>query len=170
MKHIGQIEDARQKVLKDIASFLGTVHELTGRNFVSLSEGIALLRQLRSETSEDLNQIQHEHMILVAVHWLIEARQWPSDVQWYWNPRQTGDGSEPDLRVTHQDRAIMSAEITTSEKPVGIIDSRMKSTLEKLAKMEGVRFYFVRSESMAMRANTKITKAGWDINVIQLSA
>lgn len=145
------------------------MHELSGQKVVSTSDGLALLKKIRSETYEDLNQIQHEHMILIAVDWLMKDRQWPADAQWYWNPRQTGNGSEPDLRVTLKEKTILSAEITTSEKPEGAIDSRMKYTLEKLVQMEGDKHYFVRSASMATRANTKITKAGWSINVIQLS-
>lgn len=158
MEPIGQIEIARQKVLKDISIFLSTVHELSGRKVVSTPDGIALLKKLRSETYEDLNQIQHEHMILIAVDWLVKDRQWPTGAQWYWNPRQTGDGSEPDLRVSHNGKTILSAEITTSENPVGTIDSRMKSTLEKLAQMEGDKHYFVRSASMAMRAKQQLQR------------
>ena len=64
---------------------------------------------------------------------------------------------------------MISAEITTSEKPVGTIDSRMQKTLAKLAEMQGAKFYFVRTPQMQQRANTKITKVGWNIEVVQLA-
>ena len=88
---------------------------------------------------------------------------------WYWNPRQTGDHTEPDLRGIYSGAILVSAEITTSEKPVGTIDSRMKKILTKLAAMQGEKFYFVRTSEMRQRAATKITKGGWEIEVIQLT-
>jgi hypothetical protein len=44
----------------------------------------------------------------------------------------------------------------------------MAATLKKLAAMEGQRFYFALTTAMANRARTKLTKAGYDLNVVQL--
>jgi hypothetical protein len=75
----------------------------------------------------------------------------------------------PDLRAVHQGQILASAEITTSEKPVGTIDTRMRSTLEKLSRMDGEHFYFVRSNAMRIRADSKVSTAGWNINVVQVA-
>ena len=49
---------------------------------------------------EDLNQIQHEEMILRAVLALQSDEFAKENIQGYWNPRQTGRKDEPDLRST----------------------------------------------------------------------
>jgi hypothetical protein len=169
MERIGDVARARQKVLDDTTRFLCAVHRLSGTQISSVGEAVRVLRRMRAETYEDLNQIQHEHMILIALEWLTQHRRWPEGVEWFWNPRQTGDASEPDLRGAHEGRVLLSAEITTSEEPVGTIDTRMRSTLEKLSQMEGEHFYFVRSSAMHKRANTKVSAAGWNINVVQVA-
>jgi hypothetical protein len=65
-------------------------------------------------------------------------------------------------------KTIISGEVTTSPVPKGFIDSRMTSTLRKLAAMEGQRFYFVLTAAMANRALTKVARAGHALDVVQL--
>jgi len=158
MEQLGTFQQAHQKVLADIQRFLKTVNNLSSMPCTTAETGIAILDRLRRETYEDLNQIQHEHLIVRAAEWLLAEQKCPPETQWFWNPRQTGDNSEPDLRGSHSGAVAVSAEITTSEKPVGTIDSRMQKTLAKLAEMQGAKFYFVRTPQMQQRANTKITK------------
>jgi hypothetical protein len=64
---------------------------------------------------------------------------------------------------------VILAEITTSDRPVGVIDGRMRRTLEKLSRMQGSRYYFVRTEKMEQRALTKVRKASWAITVVRLA-
>ncbi len=45
----------------------------------------------------------------------------------------------------------------------------MHSTLKKLAEMDGLKYYFVRTEAMRKRAETKVAKAGWPISIVRLS-
>ena len=65
-------------------------------------------------------------------------------------------------------KIILSAEATTSEKPQGSIDSRMRDTLFKLNKMEGYKYYFIRTKEMEQRAKTKIKKNKLNIDVVIL--
>jgi hypothetical protein len=65
-------------------------------------------------------------------------------------------------------RILVSAEASTSEKPKGILDSRMRKTLERLSRMDGRRFYFVSTDEMVKRAETKIRKAKWPIKVVKV--
>jgi len=44
----------------------------------------------------------------------------------------------------------------------------MKETLEKLSRMEGQKFYFVGTDEMATRAQTKVRKASWSIRVLRV--
>lgn len=169
MERLGTFKEAHQKVLVDIQRFLKTVNNLSSMPCTSAAMGIAVLDRLRRETYEDLNQIQHEHLIIRAAEWLLAERKCPLETLWLWNPRQTGDNSEPDLRGSLSGSTVISAEITTSEKPVGTIDSRMQKTLAKLSEMQGAKFYFVRTPEMRQRANTKITKGRWSIEVVQLA-
>jgi hypothetical protein len=168
MEQLGTFQEAHRKVLADVQRFLTTVNRLSSLPCTTAETGIGILDRLRRETYEDLNQIQHEHLIVRAAEWLLSQQKCPPETLWFWNPRQTGDNSEPDLRGSHSGVIVISAEITTSEKPVGTIDSRMQKTLAKLAEMQGVKFYFVRTPQMQQRAKTKIAKGGWEIEVVQL--
>jgi hypothetical protein len=95
--------------------------------------------------------------LLRGLEWLLD-NGFDSKVVWEWNPRQTGSGIEPDLRGSVDVTILVSAEASTSENPLGMVDSRMKDTLEKLSRMEGQKFYFVGTAGMAMRAGTKTAR------------
>lgn len=170
MERLGTFGDARTKVLSDVRRFLGIVQRLAATPVSAVEPGVAVLKQLRAETYEDLNQIQHEYMIVCAAEWLVAQKRCPPDTLWFWNPRQTGLADEPDLRGEYNDVVVLSAEITTSTEPKGVIDSRMRDTLQKLSAMAGQRFYFTASPAMCKRARTKIAKGGWEIEAVHLAA
>jgi len=123
--------------------------------------------RLFREVSEDLNQIQHEFLILHGLRWL-RGNGFESEIDWEWNPRQTGTADEPDLRGSLNGATLISAEASASELPGGMIDTRMRETLEKLSRMPGQKFYFVRTDEMATRARTKVTKANWPVRVVKV--
>lgn len=64
MEQLGTFQQAHQKVLADIQRFLKTVNNLSSMACTTAETGIAILDRLRRETYEDLNQIQHEHLIV----------------------------------------------------------------------------------------------------------
>ena len=167
MIELGTIQGAEAKVLANVKLLLDTVRRLSTAT-ESLNEGSTRLRQIRAAVYENLNQIQHEHLILQALSWLQGQGFDDPSLTWYWNPRQTGDASEPDLMARGPAGIAVSAEATTSENPVGVIDSRMRGTLSKLNQMAGEKYYFVQSQSMARRARTKISRNMWQIKVVQL--
>lgn len=168
MHRLGTIEEAKIKVLVDAQRCMERIRGIVGIPFDTASEAVLILQRVRSETYEDLNQIQHEHLILCAAEWLLAERLCGPETQWHWNPRQTGAHIEPDLAGTNDGIVVVSAEITTSAKPDGVIDTRMRKTLAKLSQQEGRLYYFVQTPAMAIRAATKIRKAGWNIRVTQL--
>lgn len=168
MERISNIEEAKAKVLEDMNAFIASVRAQSYEDATNLSQGLSLLRNIRSSVYENLNQIQHEYLILRGLIWLSENGHAPTDTQWYWNPRQTGDSSEPDLRGILNKDVVVSAEATTSEKPQGVIDTRMKKTLGRLNEMDGNKFYFIRTISMKNRANTKVKTNGWNISIVKL--
>jgi hypothetical protein len=168
MDRIDDIQKAKDKVLADMNIFLSRVRKLCSENAFDLDDGLSKLRHIRSSVYENLNQIQHEYLILQGLIWLNSNGHMPASTQWYWNPRQTGDSTEPDLRGTLNGKVIISAEATTSEKPQGVIDTRMRNTMVKLNEMEGEKFYFVRTNAMETRAKTKIKNNSWQISVIKL--
>ncbi|MFD3264014.1 hypothetical protein OCL97_08580 [Phenylobacterium sp. HK31G] len=159
---------AEGKILADLRAHMSELQSLTRAPVEAVEDGIRVLVELRQATYEDLNQIQHEYAALCAVHWLIAQRRVPGGTIWQWNPRQTGDAGEPDIRGVLENKVIISGEVTTSLKPKGTIDRRMALTLRKLADMQGERFYFVLSREMANRARTKASKAQYDLEVVQL--
>lgn len=165
MERIKNIEDAERKVLGDITKCINTIRSIVSKEIDTVHKGVAALLDLRKEVYEDLNQIQHEELILRAARSLSNEDYSGQDLTWYWNPRQTGDSSEPDLRAANGASVILSAEITTSEKPDGVIDSRMRDTLNNLNAMPGRKFYFVRTKEMEARARTKVSKARHQVEV-----
>jgi hypothetical protein len=170
MEQLGTFPAARSKVLTDVKRLLATAQRLASAPVNSVQGGIAILKELRAEMYEDLNQIQHEYMIVCSAEWLIAQQHCPAETVWSWNPRQTGPMNEPDLRGENKGVILLSAEITTSASPVGLIDTRMRKTLQKLSAMEGKKFYFTASDPMCRRAQTKIQKAGWPIEAVHLPA
>lgn len=166
METLANREKAEAKVLADIGQFLADLRGMAAV-VTSLEEGSDRLRQIRGAVYESLNQIQHEYLVLQGLRWLQTNGYAARDLEWSWNPRQTGDATEPDLRARDGDTVVLSAEATTSERPDGVIDSRMRDTLTKLSLMPGRKFYFVRTEAMARRARTKVTKNSWNIEVVR---
>jgi hypothetical protein len=164
------LEAAQEKVLGDVRRYLAELRALLPVSVETVEGGVATLSSLRRASYEDLNQIQHEYAALCAVRWLVAEGHAPAGTSWEWNPRQTGDATEPDIRGVLEGRVLISGEVTTSARAIGMVDKRMRSTLAKLGEMEGGRFYFVLSEHMKKRAETKVQKAGHEIVVVQLAA
>ena len=133
---------------------------------VQVHGGIVQLREIRSSVYEDVNQIQHEYLLLWGLEWLLD-NGFDSKAVWEWNPRQTGSGIEPDLMGSVGGTTLASAEACTSENPLGMADSRMRDTLEEVSRMQGQKFYFVGTAGMAVRAGTKARKPQWAIRVVQ---
>jgi len=167
MQKIENSTSAEAKLLADIQSVLSIIKRLSDQQIENVQVGVAQLRMIRSSVYEDINQIQHEYLIVRALGWLLQEGC-ASEVTWEWNPRQTGTSNEPDLRGSLSGTVLISAEASASERPVGVIDSRMKETLYKLSQMAGQKYYFVCSDEMACRARTKIQKHSWPITVVRL--
>lgn len=165
MERISNFTKAEGKILEDIHQCLESIRQIAIRDVTSSIQGVDVLRKLRQAVYEDINQIQHEEMALRSARLLQENDFLNQKLDWYWNPRQTGNNSEPDLRAMKNGEIVLSAEITTSERPEGTIDKRMSDTLAKLSVMPGDRFYFVRTDSMERRARTKIERGGFKIIV-----
>jgi len=147
---------------------ISKVRRLSARDMKDVSDGIEQLREIRSSVYEDLNQIQHEYLLLRGLAWLLSNGFDSKIEEWEWNPRQTGSGDEPDLRGSANGKVLVSAEASTSEYPKGQVDTRIRETLEKLSQMEGEKFYFVSTVEMANRAKTKTRKGNWSITVVRV--
>ena len=131
------------------------------------------LRRFRSTVYESLNQSQHEWLLIKALKWLNSIHNIPlepnNDYVIQWNPRQTGESVEPDLRIINKSNGLeINCEACTSEKPDGSIDNRIKEHLNCLSKLNGITYYFVLTEKMKQRAESKIRNNGWGIQVIRL--
>ena len=137
MQKIKNIKLAQMNVLKDMNALFHTIREHSKSEVYDLGDGLYRMRRVRSAVYEDLNQIQHEYLILQGMIWLRANDYEDPNIDWYWNPRQTGTSTEPDLRGILDTEIVVSAEASTSEEPQGKIDSRMRDTLTKLNKMVG---------------------------------
>ncbi len=165
MEQIINLSLEEKQVLQKVKHLLSMIRRTVAEEPSNLKDGISVLRRLRNDNYEELNQIQHEAMILRAALALQSKDLAGKSVNWEWHPRQTGGKGEPDLRGKVAGTIHISAEITTSEKP---IDKSMSATLKKLSKMHGKKIYFVRTEPMEKRAKTKVSKAGYPIEIRQI--
>jgi hypothetical protein len=163
------LQNSKEKVLRDMEELFQIIRSHLPSHVRSAREGLAVMRQIRRDVYENLNQIQHEFLLVEGREWLEKCGLASRNAAWYWNPRQTGVSDEPDLRACVDEQVTLSAEATTSEEPKGVIDKRMRYTLESLSRMDGSLYYFVRTPKMGQRARTKCRKAGWDITVKEMS-
>lgn len=165
MEKITDLKLREEEVFKEVKTLILKIKKAIEYEPSDFPTGINILEDLRKGIYEDLNQIQHEAMILRAAHSINSTDFCGYSVEWYWNPRQTGSAEEPDLCGKIAGENVVSAEITSSENPVGTIDKRMASTLKNLNNMQGRKIYFVRTEPMGKRAKSKVSKCGYQIEV-----
>lgn len=168
MQTIGDITATELKLLNQLKEEFSNFRLASQTEVKDLDKGLEILKGLRHLVYENMNQLQHEALILKTVR-LIQDKFYPNvHIKWFWNPRQTGGKNEPDLQGLYQDKVIISAEVTTSLKPQGTIDSRMAKTLKKLSIMLGNKYYVVINEEMEQRAKSKVNRLGYEINVLRL--
>lgn len=167
MLELGPFEEARHQVLASAQRLQRAIQRAVAEPIHSADAGMALFASLRRQAQDDLNQIQHEQMIVNAAEWLLRQGVVSAATQWQWTPRHGIDRSGPDL-LGRDGEATVCAEVAASEDPVGVIDAQMRRSLAKLATLDARRFYFVRTVTMKRRATTKVIKAGWDIAVVQI--
>ncbi|MER9233979.1 hypothetical protein NKI56_18065 [Mesorhizobium sp. M0622] len=170
MPVINDLGQLRADLERRASAYAARARELLSGEIGNLEQQMGLLQQFRSQSYELINQLQHEFLIIRALEWLERRPAFDSITQWTWHPTSTGTATEPDLLGCRGNEALISAEITTSANPDGVINHRMKRTLHKSASMSGERFYFVASVTMATRATTKVRKAGYLISVVNLNS
>ena len=169
MEEIGDIAVAEVTLLNQLKGVFSHIRLAGKAEPTSLELGLEILKTLRQLVYEDMNQLQHEALIIRVVK-LLRAEFYPTvAIRWLWNPRQTGSKDEPDLRgINKQGQVIISAEVTTSLSPQGLIDRRMGETLAKLSGMMGDKYYVVTTEEMERRAKSKLCSLGYEINVLRV--
>ena len=155
------IEEEKVKLKCDIKKIFTVIQSQTESIPKKLNDQVDSLFILHSEIYEDLNQLQHKSLIIVAAE--ILEKKFIEINRWCWHPEQTSDPDEADLTGYQDKKVIINAEVTTSNNPMGGIDTRMRKTLKSLSTKEGKRFYFVQTEKMFNRAKTKITNNNWNI-------
>lgn len=118
MEKIGNIEGIEKELFNGIKENLSKIVDILPKNEIpDLNSAVKILREIRKISYENINQFQHEALILRAVKWLNENND--DNLEWFWNPHQTGGADEPDLEGRNsKGEIIVSAEITTSENPV----------------------------------------------------
>lgn len=167
MKELKNISKRRNDLEEEISKTLDEITKIISSSKSNLSK----VKEIRKEAYEDINQHQHEFLLLDIVEY-IKQKHKNIDIFWKWNPHQTGGKHEPDLIGKNNDKIIFSIEATASENPIGAIDKRMKSTLSKFftENFEGTLLYFVRTATMKTRAETKLSKMpkGSQVKVILL--
>lgn len=169
MEEIGDIACAETALLSELKEMFSRFRLAGNVEPTNLELGLEILKSLRCLVYENMNQLQHEALILKVAK-LLETESYPSvAVRWLWNPRQTGRKDEPDLRgIDNRGQVIVSAEVTSSQNPQGAINKRMAETLAKLSTMPGDKYYVVTSEQMERRAKSKLHSLGYGITVLRI--
>lgn len=159
MDRLGDIREQQRETLDRMRELAAKVALALPGSIGSLSQGVEMLVALRKASHEETNQLLHEALLLEAAVRL-EREYRGQQLDWAWNPRQSGTAAEPDLQGTVNGRVEISLEATAAHAP---LDSRIKHTLAKLAGLPGRRIYCVRTPEICQRALTKVRKAGYDI-------
>jgi hypothetical protein len=167
LKPVGDPEQVKVHLADEVATLLSALRNILGLEVRELGTNLHTLRQVRSHAYEDTNQILHEALLLRAIDYL--QPKYTQPIEWFWNPRQTGDSNEPDLQGFNSADVLVSAEATTSDEPQAAVDKRMKRTLRKLSSMKGDLYYFVETEAMQKRAQTKVSRANYQITVVVIA-
>ena len=169
MQRLGDISQQRVRILTEIREAVEEIRACVRADVRDLRHGVRVLDALRQAVYEKLNQLQHDALILDVGSHLQKHETSLDGVEWEWNPGATGGRGEPDLRGRVNDRVVVSAEVTTSREPKGSIKTRMKDThLEKLRKMDGRRFYCVRTKEMEDAASKLLEGRTERITVLRL--
>jgi flagellar hook protein FlgE len=137
--------------------FLKLQSELEKQISNELKNKIQLLSTIRVGFYENLNQYQHKALLIESAK--ILQNMFPQINKWSWHPAQTSHVDFGDLTGYVDGKIYVNAEATTSLEPLGTIDKTMIKTLSCLNnKKEGLKFYFVKTNSMHKQAITKIKK------------
>lgn len=163
MENIFDLNNEKDSLKNELDTLFNTIREHTVLLPTSLIEQINFLKQFRLEIYENINQLQHKALVINAVVYLQE--KFPMINKWICHPKQTSKIDEADINGFSNSKIIVKAEVTTSLKPIGIIDTRMKNILISLSKNGGEKYYFVQTEEMYNRANIKIKKMNLNIEV-----
>lgn len=167
MQPLPSISSARNHLAEKVDTAFIHIKAAAEAQSGNLVADVEVLKNLRAQIYEDLNQIQHRALILDAADYIDQKNETP--LTWSWHPEQTGIASDPDLLGEYDGQPVVSAEASASARPIGNIDVHMSSTLKSLSQMPGKRYYFVRTEAMATHARTKTSKIpGADITVVIL--
>ncbi len=149
---------------KELKHIFGIIQDLTEDLPLTVTKQVKILFEIRSNIYEDINQLQHKALIIKVAGLL--KKEYPEIVSWSWHPKQTSHPDEADLTgYDSKKQVIVNAEVTTSIRPTGTIDQRMKSTLESLNRKKGKLFYCVQTPEMYRRAELKIRKNRFNIMV-----
>ncbi len=159
---------ARHELLADVQRRLHALQHLSSEPVDSIEDALVRLQLLRRQALDDLNEIQRDHLLVLAAEWLVAHGIATASIQWQLKPRP-GGADLSQLVGREADAVTICAEVNPAEEPAGAIDAQMRRELFRLSAMPGRKFYFVRSATMKRRAVTKVIKAGWDVAVVQLA-
>ena len=157
------IQEEKDFLKSDILNWFASLKENLDPIPDDLNSQVELLAKIRMGLYEDLNQLQHVALIIKVAEQL--QKNFPKITKWCWHAKQTSHPEYADLTGYIKKKVFLNAEVTTSSKPVGTIDQRMKSTLVSLNTKEGLKFYFVLTDEMFNRATSKKKRYNLDIDI-----
>jgi len=130
-----------------------------------------MISTLEEVSKQTLNSFHRLRKLLFAIQsgeWLNKNVKPEWKVSWNYFHYQHKDSNTPDIKGTSGRKTVACAFVSISEKPVGVVDKRIANNLWKLSQMKGELYYFVRSEQMKKRAESKIKKSKYQIKVVLL--
>ncbi|MDD5571199.1 MAG: hypothetical protein PHD97_08595 [Bacteroidales bacterium] len=164
------IKEKKEEIKLKVEETLNSISEavLSFNNTDDIASTTKSLKELFNKLQGTVYQLDKDAMILQAIEWLIKHKK-PSDkITWILNSQLTKDSSLPDIQARLWRKTSLSAMVSTAEKPVGVVDSRIMSNLGRLGEMKGELYFFVRTDEMKTRAEVKVKKCKLSIAVIKI--
>jgi hypothetical protein len=162
--------DAKIELEKKVDKLLTGITEFNTKKVFTLSDKVKILNDIRKHFYENLNQFQHENLLLKVCDYFEgenkENIRYEIDT-WKWHPNQTSKKDEVDLMGFKNEKLVVCAEVTTANSPNGKIDTIMRNTLDGLNKLKTDKYYVVTTDEMYKRAKSKIKNRGLNIKLLK---
>ncbi len=157
------INKEKSSIQKRIKMFFDNIKNIAEYKTNDIQSNLITIYELRTKIYEELNQLQHAYLIILAAE---ELKKEHKEINiWFWHPEQTSSLGYTDLTGFCNDKVILRAEVTTSAKPQGSIDTRMYNVLEKLNDYPGLKYYYVVTKEMKQRAEIKKRKHNYNVEI-----
>ncbi len=131
MENAIDIKKKKEEIKLKVEKTLNTISEsvLSFNNTDDVTSTTKSLREMFNKLQGTIYQLDKDSMILQAIDWITKYKNLSDKTTWILNSQLTKDSSLPDIQARLWRKTSLSAMVSTSEKPVGVINSRITNNL-----------------------------------------